>query len=229
MKKRDMLKVYRPRNTPIENMTVVFKSSTHNKSTPSQSNKGLFKRCQTMEKQESAVFKQKEPAVPIKHLKKFLDDKKVRYEIIPHTTQYTAQGVAQVTHISGKEIAKTVMVKLDGKSAMVVIPASTKVDLELLKQETRAREVQLANEDDFMNIFPDCEIGAMPPFGNLYKIKVYVSKLLAEDEEVAFNAGNHRELIKMKFSDFKRLTRPKMLDATYGSSKEAVASKSCCG
>ena len=167
--------------------------------------------------------------MPIKHLKKFLDDKRIKYEVIPHTTQYTAQGVAQVAHISGKEIAKTVMVKLDGKITMVVIPASTKVDLELLKQETRTREVQLANEDDFKEIFPDCEIGAMPPFGNLYKIGVYVSKRLAEDEEIAFNAGNHHELIKMKFSDFKKLVKPKMLDVTYGSSKQEVASKSCCG
>jgi Ala-tRNA(Pro) deacylase len=215
MKKRDTLRVYRPRNTPVENMTVVFKSSTHNKLVPLANNKRAFKKGLFLEKQESATFKQKEAVMPIKHLKKFLDDRKVAYEIIPHTTQYTAQGVAQVAHISGKEIAKTVIVKLDGKLAMVVIPASAKVDFELLRQQTRAKEALLANEDDFMTIFPDCEIGAMPPFGNLYKIKVYVSNLLGQDEQIAFNAGNHRELIRMKFSDFKRLVKPKMLDVTY--------------
>ncbi len=159
--------------------------------------------------------------MPIQTLKNYLDKNKVRYEVVPHLTTYTAQGTAQSAHISGKEIAKTVIVNVDsgdGRMAMVVLPASRKIDLALLKDVTGAQTVELATEDEFKDMFPDCEIGAMPPFGNLYAMDVYVERSLAEDEEIAFNAGNHRELIKMSYRDFERLVKPKVLEIAMSSS-----------
>ncbi|MBI5149339.1 MAG: YbaK/EbsC family protein [Candidatus Omnitrophica bacterium] len=155
--------------------------------------------------------------MPIAKLRKYLDDNRIKYVVISHSAAFTAQGVAQSAHISGKEIAKTVIVNVDGEDgrmAMVVLPASDKIDLLLLKELIGAEAVELATEDEFKDIFPDCEIGAMPPFGNLYHIPVYAARKLSEDEEIAFNAGNHRELIKMKYRDFERLVKPKVFALT---------------
>lgn len=155
--------------------------------------------------------------MPIAKLRKYLDDNRIRYVVISHSTAYTAQDAAQASHIPGKEIAKTVMVNVDGEDgrmAMVVLPATSKIDFGLLKEATGADAIELATEDEFKDVFPDCEIGAMPPFGNLYNIPVYVAQRLTEDEEIAFNAGNHRELIKMRYKDFERLVHPKVLDLT---------------
>ncbi|MBI5415412.1 MAG: YbaK/EbsC family protein [Candidatus Omnitrophica bacterium] len=155
--------------------------------------------------------------MPIAKLKRYLEDNKIKYEVIGHTTAYTAQGVAQSAHIPGKEIAKTVIVKVDGEDgrmAMVVLPASYKVDLVHLKELIGVESVELATEDEFGDMFPDCEIGAMPPFGGLYHLPVYVARKLSADEEIAFNAGNHRELIRMKYRDFERLVKPKVFDLT---------------
>lgn len=155
--------------------------------------------------------------MPIAKLRKYLDDNKIKYVVISHSTAYTAQDVAEAAHIRGKEIAKTVIVNVDGgngRMAMVVLPASCRIDFAILKELTGAKAVELATEDDFIDAFPDCEIGAMPPFGNLYHIPVYVARKLGEDEEIAFNAGTHRELIKMKYRDFERLVKPKVFDLT---------------
>ena len=155
--------------------------------------------------------------MPIAKLRKYLDDNKIKYVVISHSTAYTAQDVAEAAHIRGKEIAKTVIVNVDGEDgrmAMVVLPASCRIDFAILKELTGAEAVELATEDDFMDAFPDCEIGAMPPFGNLYHIPVYVARKLSEDEDIAFNAGTHRELIKMKYRDFERLVKPKVFDLT---------------
>lgn len=130
--------------------------------------------------------------------------------MITHSPAYTAQEVAASAHIKGKEVAKTVMVKVDGKMAMAVLPASRKVDFALLKKVAKAREVELAGENEFKDVFPDCEIGAMPPFGNLYGMEVFVDESLREDKEIAFNAGSHSELIKMAYKDFERLVKPKI-------------------
>ena len=105
-------------------------------------------------------------------------------------------------------MAKTVMVKLNGKMAMVVLPASYKIDFELLKSATAAGTVELATEPEFKDLFPGCELGAMPPFGNLYGMQTYVAQKLTEDEEIAFNAGTHSELIKLSYADFERLVKP---------------------
>ena len=149
--------------------------------------------------------------MPIQKLKAFLDSQKVKYLSISHSEAFTAQQVAASAHIPGKELAKTVMVKVDGKMAMAVLPASYQVDFRQLKQATGSSKVELADEAAFKGFFPGCEVGAMPPFGNLYDMEVFVAESLTEDEEIAFNAGSHTELIKMSYQDFDRLVHPKVL------------------
>ena len=148
--------------------------------------------------------------MPVRKLKEYLENMNIKYSTIDHALSYSTQQTAATAHIRGKELAKTVMVKVDGKMAMVVLPASFKVDLDLLKKFTGAGTVELATEDEFRNLFPECDIGAMPPFGNLYGMDVYVEEKLAEDEEIAFNAGTHVELIKLAYKDFERLVKPRM-------------------
>jgi Ala-tRNA(Pro) deacylase len=148
--------------------------------------------------------------MPARALQTFLDSHRVKYVTIRHSPAYTAQEVAASAHIPGKQLAKTVIVKLDGNLAMAVLPASDQVDFERLKAAAGARTVALANEQDFQDRFPECEVGAMPPFGNLYGLEVWMAARLAEDEEVAFNAGDHTELIRMAYRDFDRLVRPKV-------------------
>jgi Ala-tRNA(Pro) deacylase len=150
--------------------------------------------------------------MPVKKLKEFLDNQNVKYVSIVHSRAYTAQEIAASAHIPGKELAKTVMVKVDGKMAMAVLPASFQVNFERLRQVVGAKAVELATEREFQDKFPECEVGAMPPFGNLYSMEVYVSRRLSEDKEIAFNAGSHTELIKLAYSDFERLVGPKVLD-----------------
>jgi len=147
--------------------------------------------------------------MPMAKLAAFLDANHVKYVRIKHSKAYTAMEVAQSAHIQGKELAKTVMVNLDGRMAMAVVPGSRKVVLDLLRKGTGAQSVQLATEQEFQDLFPDCEVGAMPPFGNLYGMDVYVDPRLAEDTEIAFNAGSHTELVKMTYQDFERLAQPK--------------------
>jgi len=149
--------------------------------------------------------------MPTKKLKAFLDENKIKYISVQHSSAYTAQEIAAIAHIPGKDLAKTVMIKIDGKLAMAVLPASYKVSFEHLKDTLGVKEVRLAYEQEFMDKFPDCEVGAMPPFGNIYGIDVYVADSLAEDEEIAFNACSHTELIKMKFDDFERLVKSKRI------------------
>jgi len=149
--------------------------------------------------------------MPINTLKEHLDSHNVEYITISHSKAYTAQAVAASTHIPGKELAKSVIIKMDGKMAMVVLPASYRVDLKQLKISSGTDKVEISQEHEFRNKFPDCEVGAMPPFGNLYGMDVYVAKSLTENEEIAFNACSHTELIKMKYKDFDNLVKPKML------------------
>ncbi len=146
--------------------------------------------------------------MPVKKLKDFLDQNGVRYVSLKHSPAFTAQEIAASAHIPGKELAKTVMVKLDGEMAMAVLPASFRVDFELLKKAAGAKKAELAGEDEFKGAFPECELGAMPPFGNLYGMAVYASEALAEDEEIAFNAGSHIELLRLAYKDFERLVKP---------------------
>ena len=149
--------------------------------------------------------------MPARKLKKFLDEQDVKYVVIRHSPAYTAQEIASSAHIRGKEVAKTVMVEIDGAMAMAVLPASYRVDLAALKKAADADSVELAAEKEFRDLFPECETGAMPPFGNLYDMAVYVSSSLAEDDEIAFNAGSHMELVRMSYHDFERLVKPRVL------------------
>jgi Ala-tRNA(Pro) deacylase len=147
----------------------------------------------------------------IRQLREFLDSHKIKYAVLPHSHAITAQQIAASAHIPGKELAKTVVVKLDGKTALAVLPASQKVDFELLQEAAAAKHAELATEEEFRDRFPDCDLGAMPPFGNLYGLEVYVAEALAEDEEIAFNAGSFTELVRMDYRDFERLVQPKVL------------------
>lgn len=146
--------------------------------------------------------------MPANKLKQFLDSNQVRYLSIQHSPAFTAQEIAASAHIPGREVAKTVMVKIDGSMAMAVLAATKKLDLELLERAAGARSATLASEREFASMFPDCEIGAMPPLGNLYGMRVFVDDQLAADEVIAFNAGTHSELIQMTYADFARLVQP---------------------
>ena len=152
--------------------------------------------------------------MPVQRLREYLDSKQVKYVTISHSVAFTAQEIAASAHIPGKELAKTVMVKMDGKMAMAVLPASHRVDLDLLKTSAGATQVELASEREFKNLSPGCEIGAMPPFGNLYDMDVYVSRSLAEDDAIAFNAGSHTELIQLSYPDFLGLVEPRVVQLT---------------
>ena len=152
--------------------------------------------------------------MPVKKLKQFLDESQVKYVSITHSKAYTAQEVAASAHVSGRAMAKVVIVELDGEMAMAVLPANKKVVLQDLRDITGSEQVQFASETNFQSRFPDCEIGAMPPFGNLYDMEVFVAESLAENEEIAFNAGSHEEIIKLSYMDFERLVKPNVLSFT---------------
>jgi Ala-tRNA(Pro) deacylase len=145
-------------------------------------------------------------------LKEFLDREGVKYVAIPHSQAFTMQEVAASSHVPGKQLAKTVIVKLDGEMAMAVLPANQKVIMQDLRDLTGSDNVKFATETEFEKRFPDCEIGAMPPFGNLYGMEVFVAESLAGNDEIAFNACSHSEVIKMSYADFDRLVQPKVLN-----------------
>jgi len=148
--------------------------------------------------------------MPVRKLIQFLDENNVKYMTIRHSRAFTMQEIAAKAHISGKEIAKTVMIKIQGKMGMAVLPASYIVDFESLKKIFGTGNVFLATENEFKDRFPDCELGAMPPFGNLYDREVYVAQSLTEDKEIAFNAGTHTELIRLRYEDYERLVKPRV-------------------
>lgn len=144
-------------------------------------------------------------------IRKFLDDNQVKYVTIKHSPAYTAQEVAASAHVPGKNMAKTVIVKLNGSMAMIVEPANHKINFDHLKKNVGAQDVALASESEFQNRFPECELGAMPPFGNLYGMDVFIAKSLTADNEIIFNSGSHSELIKMAYKDFEKLVKPKVV------------------
>lgn len=143
-------------------------------------------------------------------LTEYLDKHGVEYTVVPHSPAYTAQGIAALSHTPGKELAKSVIVKVDGELTLAVLPASFQVDLGMLKRAIRAKNVTLASEDEFRDSFPECETGAMPPFGNLYGMRVIADEMLAQDKEITFNACSHRELIRLSWDDFQMLAKPRM-------------------
>lgn len=147
-------------------------------------------------------------------IKEYLDKEHVPYVCLEHSPAFTVQEVAALAHVPGGRMAKTVIVELDGEMAMAVVPANKKVVLQDLHDLTGSDRVKIASEMDFSRKFPDCEPGAMPPFGNLYDMEVFVSDRLADNPEIAFNAGSHDEVIKMAYADFDRLVHPKVLSFT---------------
>jgi Ala-tRNA(Pro) deacylase len=152
--------------------------------------------------------------MPVKKLKQFLDEHNVKYVCVTHSKAYTAQEVAESAHIPGRTMAKVVIVEMDGELAMVVLPANRKIVLQDLREVTGCDQVRFASEEKFQSRFPDCEIGAMPPFGNLYGMEVFVAETLAENGEIAFNAGSHEEIVKLAYEDFQRLVQPKAMSFT---------------
>ncbi len=145
-------------------------------------------------------------------LKNFLDENKVSYKVAAHSEVYTAQEIAETLHVHGRKMAKVVMIKAGERFVMTVLPASWRIDMPKLREILGNKGIRLATEDDFKQLFPDWEPGAMPPFGNLYGLDVYEDKSLTEDEEIFFQAGNHIESIKIKYKDFERLVKPKVAD-----------------
>ena len=150
--------------------------------------------------------------MPLKKLIDYLEENKVKFTRIIHSTAYTAQVIAHRAHISGNVLAKTIVLKdSGGKYLMTVLPANFQIDFNKIS-DIYGKSVDLATEDEFEILFPCCETGAMPPFGNLFDLPVYVSKTLSKSEEIAFNAGNHRELLQMNFSDFNNLVKPRIVE-----------------
>src|ERR1044071_1682333 len=144
----------------------------------------------------------------VKKLRELFDEAKISYEIFNHPLAYTAQEIAEKQHFSGDEMAKVVMLVIDHKLIMAVIPASQKVNAGTARRSVRAGEVRLATEDEFTSYFPECEIGAMPPFGNLFGIPVYVDPAVGEYEYIYFNAGNHVQTVRLRYGDFEKLVNP---------------------
>jgi Ala-tRNA(Pro) deacylase len=147
--------------------------------------------------------------MPTQRLTDYLEYEDVAYETIAHAAAYTAQGVAAAAHVPGQEVAKSTVVKIDGRFALAVLPAHKKVDLKALGRLAGGKVVSLASEAELVGLFPQCELGAMPPFGNLYGLPVWVDESLAKDITIVFNAGSHREAIRMAFADFRRLVTPR--------------------
>jgi Ala-tRNA(Pro) deacylase len=152
--------------------------------------------------------------MPGKKLEAFLDKNKVKYTSIQHPLAYSAKETSHVCHISEKVLAKTIICNVGDKMVMMVLPAADAVDLQGLKKSLHEPRIGLANEAEFSPKFSDCELGAMPPFGNLYDMDVYVDKKLSQNKEIAFNAGTHRELIKMSYQDFAKLVQAKEINIT---------------
>jgi len=145
-------------------------------------------------------------------IRDYLDKEHVKYTVLTHSPAFTAQEIAAASHIPGHQVAKCVILSVDGELAIAVLPASSNVDLDLLAWVSGAERVELATEEEFRDRFPDCETGAMPPFGNLYGMRVFVSEDLATEEMITFNGGTHTELIQMSYPDFERLVRPKIIE-----------------
>lgn len=149
--------------------------------------------------------------MPVKKLKEFLDNHQVKYVSLSHSPAFTSQEIAAAAHVSGKQLAKTVVVKIDGRLAIVVEPANNQVNFSKLREAIGASDVDLALESEFKDKFPGCEVGAMPPFGNLYDMPVFVSSALTKQDHILFNAGSHSELMQVAYSDFERLVKPKVV------------------
>lgn len=151
--------------------------------------------------------------MPSQKLQEYLNQNQVKYTSIAHPIAYSTREISHLCHVPEHQLAKTVMLNVGHKMVMVVLPARYILDFDMLKKSLHENEVSLASESDFNKVFADCELGAMPPFGNLYNIDVYVEKSLANNREIVFNAGTHTEVIKLQYSDFVKLVNPKIIKA----------------
>ncbi|WP_020407404.1 aminoacyl-tRNA deacylase [Hahella ganghwensis] len=146
--------------------------------------------------------------MPVESLKNFLDAHQVRYVLTQHSPAYTAQEIAQSAHICGKMLAKTVIIMMDGKMSMTVMPATSRIRWDRLSRAMGTDFIELADEEEFQDAFPDCELGAMPPFGNLFGMSVYMDEELRNLDNIAFSAGSHSETLTMSMSDYVDLVKP---------------------
>jgi Ala-tRNA(Pro) deacylase len=153
--------------------------------------------------------------MPAETLLQYLEQQEVEYEVLRHDRAYTAQEAAAAAHIPGDALAKAVMVIVDGEMGMAVLPATYRVNLDLLKDQLGAKKVTMATEKEFKDRFPDCDVGALPPFGNLYDLPIYADNQLSKEIDMAFCAGTHTELIRIPFEEFKRLAEPRILKFAY--------------
>lgn len=149
-------------------------------------------------------------------LESFLKTSKVSYEKIDHPETFTSQATAQIEHISGKQMAKVLIVKADEKDVMVMLPASCKLDLNKFREAVGAKKVRLESEQEFAPLFPDCEKGAMPPFGELYHLPLFADKSIAENDQIVFNGGSHHESIRMRYQDYEKTAHPRLVELALG-------------
>lgn len=149
--------------------------------------------------------------MPSALLKEFLDENDIKYISIMHSMAFTATDIAKSAHIPSRELAKTVIIHIENELAMAVIPANYQLNLDILKETLDTQNIRLAQESEFTPRFKDCEVGAMPPFGCLYDMNVYVAESLSEDEKIAFNAGSHLEVIQMDYKDYENLVKPRFI------------------
>ena len=147
-----------------------------------------------------------------KRLEKLFRAENVRFSVIKHAEEYGAQRVAGAAHIPGQQLAKVVMVYADDQPAMLVMPAPYRLDMAKVRRALGAKQVRLAGETEFAPMFPDCEVGAMPPFGKLYGVPVYVDRTLSAQTQIAFRGGSHREIFQVAFADYERTADPEFAD-----------------
>ena len=153
--------------------------------------------------------------MPTKKLKEFLTQNKIHYLSIAHPVAYATREISHVSHVSEQSLAKTVIINAGNRRVMIVVPSNEAINFESLKKALHETSVGLVPENEFSKLFPDCELGAMPPFGNLYNMDVYVEKNLTKNKDIAFNAGSHTEVIKMSYQDFEKLVHPMVITATH--------------
>ena len=163
--------------------------------------------------------------MPSQTVRGFLDASDVQYRTIPHPEAFTASETAAAAHVPGSELAKTVIVKLDSEPAMLVLPSTCRLDMERVRTATGSETAQLATEEEFRFLFPDCELGAMPPLGKVYRLPVYVCQGLTQEPEICFNGGSHRQLVRMAYAEFAQIAEPIPLPAVCGTEVPRCESK----
>ncbi|HWC88008.1 MAG TPA: YbaK/EbsC family protein [Pirellulales bacterium] len=143
-------------------------------------------------------------------VQQFLDSRGISFEMLPHEPTFSAQRMAQAVHVSGDNVAKTVLLKADGQFVLAVLPATHQIHLEMAREALAAHLLELADEDELAKVFSDCEVGAVPPFGTQYGIETLVDASLAEDDEIVFEGNAHRQAFRMKYRDFEDLENPQV-------------------